>query len=714
MALIGAIQNKGRTIVVALVAFTMLMFVGNDLFTSLKGGSPANMPIGVIAGVEVPNESFQQELKSREEAFRNSRGQSPNENEKAQIQEEVWNSYVYDIAFGNEFDELGVIVGEDELYDLVQGNYIHAQLRNQFKGPDGQFNKNQLISYLQFIGQEYDAQQMPVSQEDFFRMKTNFLKFEKELPLTRKVEKFNALMGKSTYVTTLEAKSKYKADNESVSAKILYVPFMSILDSTIEVTDADLKAYINENKKEYQSEQSVRSLEYIVFPVIASADDSAYVRDEIAMIKKDFMESDNDSLFVRAKADNPELPKYSSLGNVPKLIQDEYPNIDSGMVFGPILDAGAYRLFKVSGIKEDTVYSARASHILFKAASKSDEDLAVALADCKKVLREIQNGADFAEMASIHGTDGTKDIGGDLGWFTEGRMVPEFNDAVMDATREGVLPSPVKTDFGYHIIKITGVKTNLNYQISSVDREIIPGEETRELAYQRAANFAGEYTNLESFRSGAEADTLQIQKTENIASKERFLQGAGNARSAVQWAFRKSTEVGEVSDVLDLDAGYLVAALASSTDKGETDIEALRSTVERKVLNKKKADQIIAKLNSTSGSLEDRLNAYGTEATIIDAPSVTLSTGSIPGLGFEPALPGYFLGLNQGESAGPVAGENGVVIIEATAKTEAPEKQDYTAEKSQLLNQVKGKVSGSSFEAVKKAADIEDNRVSFL
>lgn len=714
MAIIGTIRNKGMSVLIFLLAISLLAFVAGDWISSSNGGGNQKQYVGSIAGKEIANETFQTKLKTREEGFRTSRGTAPNENERAQIQEEVWNAYIYDIAFGNEVEELGITVSEDELVDLVQGDNVHPQLQQQFKGQDGQFSKQQLIQYLKFIGQEYNDK-LPVSQNDFFKMKYNFIKFEEELPLTRKIEKYNALLTKSTYVTSLEAKNKYVSENENVDAKVLFIPYLSIVDSTVEVTDAELTSYISSNSKKYQTVEATKTLDYVVFPVKASAKDSAIIKDEILALKEGFGKAENDSLYVRAKADNPVMPMYSSLGTVPAFIQDQYPNIEKGTVFGPMLEGNSYKLFKVSGIKEDTVYSAKASHILFKAASKSDEDLAVALADCKKVLKEIKNGADFAEMASIHGTDGTKTKGGDLGWFTEGRMVTEFNDAVMAATSEGLLSNPVKTDFGYHIIKVTALKTNINYQIATIDREISAGEETREEVYQKAANFAGENTSIEAFTTTAESDaSLNIQSSENIKSTDRFLRGAGNSRAAIQWAYNENTVVGDVSDVLDLEDGYLVVSVKNSNDAGLASLESVRRDVTSKVMNKKKAEQIIASLEGLTGTLDEKATAYGNNAAVVNANKVNLNSASVPGIGYDPTIAGFFLGLEQGEASAPISGETGVAIIEVTAKNVAAEKQDYTAEKSQLLNQVKGKAAGASFEAIKKAAKIEDNRVSFM
>ena len=715
MALIGEIR-KHAGVAIGFVAISMGAFVlGGDLLSGNSQLLSDDQGVGEIAGVKVEYKDFSAKLKEQEDNFRANRGTTPTENDQSQMQEQIWNQYVYDIAFLNEVDEVGIQVHEEELFDMVQGEHVHPQLAQQFKDESGAFNKNQLIQYLQFIGSSYDAQRMPMAEADFYRMKNQFIQFEEGLPLTRKIEKYNNLLSKSTYVTTLEAKSKYNSDNESVAAKFLYIPYMSILDSTIEVSDSELKSYLSANSIKYQKKESTRSLEYVVFQIKASKEDSLISLDELQNLKADFADSKNDSLFVKAKADNFINPVFSSLGNVPSLIQDAYPNIDTGMVFGPLLDGNSYKMFKVSAITEDTVNSARASHILFKAASQSDEDLAVALADAKKILKEIKNGADFAEMASIHGTDGTKNTGGDLGWFAEGRMVTEFNDAVMAASGEGLLSTPIKTNFGYHIIKVTGAKTAANYKISVVDREIMAGEETRDIAYRLADVFAGENTNETEFNAAIEENpALFKNSSEKIKPQDRFLQGAGNSRRAIQWAFNEETVLGEVSEVYDLQDGYLVAMLTAASEKGNSSIEDVRNEITVKVRNEKKSAQIISKLAELSGSLQEKQSGYGTDASILDANSITLNTPSIPGVGFDPILSGYFQSVAQGQTSDAISGENGVVVIEVVSKTPATAKEDYTSEKSALLNQTSSRAAGSSFEAIKKAAKIEDNRVKYF
>ncbi|PIR04054.1 MAG: hypothetical protein COV59_02615 [Candidatus Magasanikbacteria bacterium CG11_big_fil_rev_8_21_14_0_20_39_34] len=95
----------------------------------------------------------------------------------------------------------------------------------------------------------------------------------------------------------------------------------------------------------------------------------------------------------------------------------------------------------------------KASHILFRVTDEeTKEDVRKQAQD---ILDQIKNGADFAQMASQYGTDGTKDFGGDLGWFTKGAMVPEFEEAVFGAEPGALIDHLVETSFGFHIIKVT-------------------------------------------------------------------------------------------------------------------------------------------------------------------------------------------------------------------------------------------------------------------
>ena len=94
-----------------------------------------------------------------------------------------------------------------------------------------------------------------------------------------------------------------------------------------------------------------------------------------------------------------------------------------------------------------------ARHILLKTEGKSDAEKKALKAKAEDLLKQLKNGADFAELAKKYSDDGSKDQGGDLGWFTHGQMVPEFDSAAF-ALKPKELSGVVTSQFGYHIIQV--------------------------------------------------------------------------------------------------------------------------------------------------------------------------------------------------------------------------------------------------------------------
>lgn len=115
--------------------------------------------------------------------------------------------------------------------------------------------------------------------------------------------------------------------------------------------------------------------------------------------------------------------------------------------------------------KEEQV---RASHILFPVKTPADD--ATMKAQATKVLAEIKAGASFADKAKQYGSDSTKDLGGDLGWFGRGAMVSEFENSAFSLEKGALAPAPVKTEFGYHLIKVEDKRNAANFSLFMNDR----------------------------------------------------------------------------------------------------------------------------------------------------------------------------------------------------------------------------------------------------
>ncbi|RYZ35422.1 MAG: peptidylprolyl isomerase, partial [Sphingobacteriales bacterium] len=500
---------------------------------------------------------FQEEMNRVEENFAAQNGKTPSETDMPGLREQAWNQLIFKIAFQKEFDRLGLTVSEEEMVDMVQGNNVHPAIRQAFVNPQTQqFDRSQVVNYLKNFEQLQPEQ------------RAMWATFEASLAPDRLRTKFTNLMKASEYVTTAEAKQFHQAQNAKASVKFLYIPFFTVNDTTIKVTDDELEAYLSKNRDKYKTEEG-RSIQYVALSVNPSGTDSANVQKEVEELAQQFRTAENDSLFVKANSDAPYNGAYLGMGELPQSLSNKLP-LEVGNVYGPFQENGTYKLFKVINTKNDSVNSVRASHILFKVNGETDEAKAEALKKAQEVLGQIKGGASFEEMARQHGTDGTASVGGDLGWFSQGRMVKEFEQAVFNFNGTGLLPQPVKTQFGYHIIKVTEPKTSRKYQIAALERTIESSDDTKDEAFRKADELSGTSTDMASFTANVAKDkSLVMTEAKNIGANDRNINNVTNARELIRWAYNENTAVGSVSPVFEADDKFVVAVLTGKREKGQ-------------------------------------------------------------------------------------------------------------------------------------------------
>ncbi|RTQ48389.1 peptidylprolyl isomerase [Hymenobacter gummosus] len=703
MALINTIREKSGWAVGTVAVGMLLFIVGGDLI----GGrsqlfNRQDTSVGEVNGEDISLEEFNAAVDQAKDGFAAQNNRQPNEQELQGIREQAWNQLVFKRAFQPQFDKLGLTVSDEELTDMVQGKNIHPTIKQAFTDPQtGQFDVNKVREYLRNLDKAPPQQQAA------------WYTFEQNLPQERLGNKYYALIKNSEYVTTAEAQRYDAAQQAKANVRYLFVPYFSISDSAVKVSDSQLQEYITRNQARYKV-QDGRDLEYVVIPVTPSKEDSAAVRQSVDQLAQQFGSAPNDSLFVRLNSDQPYNGRFLSPGDMPEKLRQQMP-LTVGQVYGPYAENGTFSIYKVTGAKAGATQSARASHILIKTEGNTPEADAAAKAKAQGILNQIKGGADFAAMAKQYGTDGTAPQGGDLGWFSSGRMVPEFEKAVFGASSAGLLPTLTKTSFGYHIIKVTAPKTSQTYQVAAVTKGIAPSEATNDAAYQRAQDLKAKSTNLESFRKAVAADkTLQKQEAKGVDKAATNLGSLPNAREIVRWAFNKDTEVGDVAkEVFTVNDQHVVAVLTGTRTEGTADVAAVKPEVTTLVRNEEKAKQIMAKLKGST--LEDMAKAYGPAAQVRDANDLVLGQSAIPGVGSEPAAVGTAFGLKNGQVSAPVKGEQGVLVMQLVSKTEptAPS-QDLKNVRSQLKAQREARSNGAIYEAIRKNAEVKDERVKFF
>ncbi|WP_210489842.1 peptidylprolyl isomerase [Rufibacter aurantiacus] len=701
MALINKIREKSGFAIGAIAIGLLIFIVLGDLLGPNSRLFGNKMVVGEVAGHEVSVQEFEAMFEEAKNNYASQYGRQPSEAELSSLREQTWNQLVFKYAFEDEFEKVGIGVSADEQVDMVQGRNIHPALKQMFTDPKtGQFSVEQVKQTLRNLGS------MPPEQQAAWR------KYEQDLATDRLRNKYYNLFTVSNYVTTEEAKRFNAEQNTKATITSLFVPYFSIADSTIKVTDDQLSEYLNKNKKKFEVEEG-RSITYVTVPVTASKEDSTDYSKETSELATRFATTENDSLFVKAESETPFNPAYVPANELPEELKNQA--LEKGKLYGPFAQNGSFSLYKIMDVKEGGQASVRASHILIKPDNTTPEAKAAAKAKAQGILNQIKGGADFAQLAAQHGTDGTASQGGDLGWFTQGRMVPSFEKAVFAAPGVGLLPNLVETDYGYHIVKITEPKTTKTYQVAQVTRALTPSDNSRELAFSRAGAIAANSTNLESFnKTIASEKGLSKVEAKNINPADRSINNLQNARELVRWAFSEDTKEGSVSPVITMDDQYVVAVLTGKREKGTAKVADVREELTAAVRNELKGQKIKEKLASATGTLDQIAAKYGPDALVRPANDITLGAATIPGLGLEPVAVGKIFGLKPGQRSAPIDGEGGIVIVQLNSLTPAAPVADVASVKQQLQGTRAGRVQSALYEAVRKNAKIEDNRVRFF
>jgi len=705
MALINKIREKSGVAVTVIAISLILFMVGGDLLgpNSMLGGS-SNQVVGEIAGKEINIKDFQSRVDGFRQNYEAQSGRSLNENELASLRDQAWNQFVVDIAYKKEFEGLGLTVTDDELVDMVQGNHISPSILQAFSDPTtGRFDKNAVVNYLK------NLKTLPIEQQKSWE------NFEKSLREERTRTKYENLLRLSTYIPKAQSEKEYVAQNTKATLRYLYVPYFSVVDTTIKVTDAQLEDYLKAHRKEYKGTDT-RSIEYVTFPVQPAKDDSSALYTEIKELARGLASAQNDSSFAAMNSDIP-LPINMSFANMSDQLKEAVKTFVPGGVYGPYREGNTYFIYKYDGTRVDSVSSARASHILIRAENQSDSAKAAARTKAEGILAQIRAGANFEALAATSSADpGSAQRGGDLNYFqNNGAMVKPFEEAVFSATSTGLIPRLVESQFGFHIIKVTATKSNTLYRIAAIGKTIAPSQATRDEAYRKADEFANSVKTKEQFNEAVKKNKALVVATANrIPESATNINAIQNGRDIVRWAFKDDSKINSVSQVFETEEQYIVAVLVGKSDQEDVKVDDFRDELTTKVRNQIKSEQITAKLKGASGDLETIAKKYGAGALVESATDISLATGFLTSAGFDPIALGKAFGLKPGQKSGVFTGENGVFIMELIGKTDAPKIADFTQYKTQLTQSLESRMSYLVNEAIRENAKIEDRRAKFF
>lgn len=700
MALIGKIR-KNMWLIIVLLAVALGGFIVQDMMNANNNGSFGSRTImGEVNGTKIDYLDFQR----AEAALYGGSG------DVYSTRNTLWNYFVENAILDEISDGSGLGVGADELAELEFGNNLSPLVQSFFRNPQtGQVDREQMNQVKKAIDEG------TVTNPEFA---TRFNELRKQVIKTQKQTKLGNLVSKALYAPTWFAEAVEKINNENMNLDFVNIPYESIPDDQVKLTDEDFAAYIKKNEGKFTNEEEVRNILFAVYEVKATLQDTAQVRGELAALKGEFQSADDDSLFVTTN-NGYYSTAFFKKDDLQGKVKDTITSMSIGQVYGPYVESNVFLLAKLIDRKV-LADSAKASHILRTVANGDPVQLAAAQKYIDSLKTAITSGAvSFADAAKNNSQDpGSAQNGGDLGSFAPGMMVAEFNDAVFNGT-EGQMYT-VTTQFGVHLIKVEKLvyKSNeMKYNVAYISRPIFASESTQKTAEDKAM------AALESAKTIADLEKLsangaKVELAGGIKINDYLLGSltAGqSSRDIIRWAFEDDTEAGKVSPTLysfsenAVVKSYVVAALKSIDKAGLASVDAVRTKIEADVKKEKKAAAIKKRISGSD--LNAIANTFG--VTVENSPNFNYGIAILGQNKQEPMMAGQLFALNAGAVSKPIDGNAGVYVAKVNSKTPPTVEKGAMSTKYKLNQESRLQISFSFMESLKKAADIEDNRYTF-
>lgn len=684
-------------IVVALVGFLIMDALQSNFSNVFK--TDRNL-LGKVNGTRIENDEYQKLLTRMEDNVKNNKeDKTLTEEDRAQIQEQSWDLLVNEKMIEEEQKKLGIEFTNKELQDAETGTNPDPQIRQSFTDPaTGIFDPNKVKQYI--------TQQL--NQKGNEEAKKQWIEFEEGMIKQHKQQKYVDLFKAAIF--TPQAVKKFEKTLTLNQAAIDFVsaPYNTINDKDITIKDDEIKTYMNSHVTQYSSEKPTAKVEYVSFDITPSTEDTANSLGVLMGLKETFSAATDNEEFIAKNSDDAYDTKYYTQKKIKLDNAAELINAPTGSLVGPFYDKGAYKIVKIVD-KKGIPDSVRASHILITVGEKHTDENAKAIIDSLET--QVKAGASLAALAQARSEDGGSGAkGGDLGYFAQGMMVPEFNDFCFNG-KEGEL-KVVKTKFGYHLIKITGMKTfNPGVKMATLSKQLIAGQATINKVYAQANEFNTNTTNAKLFEEKVKKFKKDKRVADNLTKSQQVVPGLGMARELTRWAFE--AKVGDVSPIINLADKSIIATLVSKTEKGLMSVDAVRSQIENILRKQKKAVMIADKVKGKT-SLQDIAT---TLAIPIQVSDTVLYNGTNTQIGYEPRVIGAAFDKNYiGKTSPAIAGEQAVYFINVKNVRPNPSSGSDPSEFFQQLQmdmQTKQSVESYLPAMLKKASTIQDNRYNF-
>ena len=707
MAILNSIRKRGVFLII-IIALALFSFILADVIRN--GGFSSEKSLTTVATIN--GESLTRDIFMKQvELTQRNLGENGT---TAQAMNMVWDRELRNVLQQQQYDALGLTAQKEQLEESLR---MGLASNPTFQDADG------IYSALKV--QEYIANVKATNPTAY----QQWLDYENNLKSGALQTTYYNMIKAGMRSTLSEGEQEYRYQNDKINMQYVYVPYTSIPDADVSVTDSEIEAYIRNNAADYEQTPQV-DVQFVSFSEAPSDVDIADAEVAITSLLKDRevynsnikateilkgLENTEDyQNFINDNSDVSFQDRYFFKSDIPEAIAEDLFATPLNGIYGPYKLGDNNNISKVIGITQmpDSVQS---RHILIRyqgsfrasdAITRSKED-AKAMADSiTRVLK--RNKKKFEALAKTLSDDkSNSDKGGDLGYVGPGKMTKEFNDFIFD-NKTGTL-GVVETEFGFHVVEVQEQKNKQKaMKFATLSKEIEASEKTLNEVFANASRFElaaqkGDFSQI------AKEQELALKPVNKIGALDATIPGVGNNRSIVNWAFGEDVSATDVKRFSILD-GYVVVQLTRKSPKGLMSIAEASALVMPKLRNGLKAKQIMATI---SGNDLDAI-ASSQGITVQNATAITMAAPTIPGAGAEPEVVGAAFAKAAGETTSLIAGEKGVFIVRVTAVNNAPALENYASFANQLNSAATPAVNTKVYQALKNAAEIEDNRANFF
>ena len=691
MAVLEKMRGWGIVLSI-LVAVPLLMFVidPSQVMQTIQSTS-SKYDVGKIGGQKVTYTDFQDEVDRFSKIGEVLGGGATGEQQQRQAREAAWQNLIDRNLFLKNARAAGINVGKDEMHDLINGDMVSPMISSLFSDENGTFSNDAFLGFLE---------QVEADESGRLALVWNYL--QTSVNTGQYYQKYNALFMASAYQNALELNAMIAENNNNANVEFVMVPLSFMpQDSTVVVSDREIKKYYSDNKDRLFKQQAGRVVEYVVYEVEPSEEDIEEQSKRFEALWDEFSSTDNLRSFLQLNSDRSYSEHWYKAGELNSL-SGEIESFVAGHTSGtsPMVKSGnvlyAARVIAQAQVPD----SVQVRHIMLRADQK-------ALADS---ILSVLRGGNFKELAEKYSLDQSNRFDGEtgnLGWMTQNSLLPGFEAAF--TARVGS-PFIATTDYGVHVVEV--VKTtspSAKKQVAILEKEIVPSSSTHNAIYNKASHLAamagGKIANYTAAvdSMGVYSHTLNISEaTENYGS-------IGHAKEITRWAF--DNKAGKVSNVITVDNKFFfVVAIKEANKEGYASLQKVAGDIRNTLYREKYAAKRAAEIASEINGLTD-LNAIaeklGTEvSTQNDVAFASLSSRSL-----DPKFVGAIASAKDGVISGPVAGSYGVYVFRVTERhTDAAYNED---DARSYLRQLQSYTARMIVPVMMEEDDVKDNRARF-